>query len=114
MKQLEKITLSPNEKRAILLAKKILMRKYDVSQLILFGSKARGDADAESDVDILVICKKPMSRIQRHEITDDIFEINLENETNLSSLVVDVENWEKGLFSALPIYKEIQKDGVLI
>lgn len=33
-----------------------LARKYRVKSLALFGSYARGDADSDSDVDILIDC----------------------------------------------------------
>ncbi len=33
-----------------------LLREFHPHQIILFGSQARGTADARSDVDILVVC----------------------------------------------------------
>jgi len=49
---------------------------YRVTKLGLFGSFARGDEKAESDVDILVNFKKPISLFDHAGI-----EIDLENKT---------------------------------
>jgi uncharacterized protein len=101
-------------KAALAAAKKNITERFDISAMILFGSVARGDNDAESDADILVLTKRVLSREERHGITDIIFEINLEMGTNLSTTVVDNESWERGMYSVLPLRGEIRKDGVLI
>lgn len=82
--------------------------------MILFGSMVRGEGDDESDVDILVITKKPLNRWERHEITDLVCEINLRYGSNLSTLVVDHKSWERGPVSFLPIKDEIEKEGMLL
>jgi len=35
--------------------KQLLEKKLQISQIVLFGSRARGDAASDSDMDILVI-----------------------------------------------------------
>lgn len=49
------------EKEARRIAKE-LARKYKPEKIILFGSVARGDADKDSDIDMLIVknSKKPM------------------------------------------------------
>jgi hypothetical protein len=54
---------------------------------------ARGEADEESDSDLLVTLTK-LTRFERHEITDSVFEINLKYDTNFSTLVIDNESWK--------------------
>jgi predicted nucleotidyltransferase len=39
-----------------------------VEQIVLFGSRARGDADLRSDWDVLIILKNPVSRQERIEL----------------------------------------------
>ena len=39
-----------------------LVNKFHPNKIILFGSQARGTADAHSDADILVICPVPDNR----------------------------------------------------
>lgn len=39
--------------------KPVLAERYGVTRLALFGSVARGDAVAESDIDVLVACDGP-------------------------------------------------------
>ena len=54
---------------------RILHSRYgeDLVSVVLFGSWARGEARAESDIDLLVISKDfPRSRLDRHR---DIFEM---------------------------------------
>lgn len=85
-----------------------------VEDVILFGSAAGGTADAESDIDLLVLTAYALDNWTRHDITDIITDINDEYETNFSSLVVDQENWHTGLISVLPIKTEISKDGIAV
>jgi hypothetical protein len=63
-------------------------------------------------VDLLVVTDRPLSRHKRHEITDAVFEVNLQHGTNFSTLVVDAESWETGMMSVLPIRDEIIRDGI--
>jgi len=106
--------LSKTETSALSELKRRICKQIDVTDVILYGSTARGNTDDDSDIDLLIITKKPLSRERRHEITDLTFEINLEHGTNFSTLVVDKESWDKGYFSVLPIKEEILKEGVTI
>jgi predicted nucleotidyltransferase len=51
--------------------KTFLQKTYqdNLDQVILFGSRARGDHHADSDVDILIVLKQPFNYSQEVEIT---------------------------------------------
>ena len=85
-----------------------------VEEVILFGSAARGTADAESDIDLLVLTMYALPYQQRHQITGILTDINNLYETNFSSFVVDRTEWEEGVMAVLPIKREIERDGVLV
>jgi predicted nucleotidyltransferase len=104
--------LSPDQKQALARIRRRLIGLGWVEAIFLYGSAARGEADAESDIDLLVLTSKKIPRTERHQITDLVCEVNLEENTNFSTLVVDRISWENGLFSALPIHEQIQKDGI--
>ncbi len=83
-----------------------------VESILLYGSVARGEADDESDIDLLVLTSRKLSRPERHQITDQVYEVNLAENTNFSTLVVDRLAWENGIFSVLPIHEQITKEGI--
>jgi predicted nucleotidyltransferase len=87
---------------------------FQAEKIILYGSAARGEADDESDVDLLILTRNVLSRLERHQITRLIFETNLQYNTNFSTLVVPLNSWESGLFSVLPIHRQIESDGVTL
>jgi uncharacterized protein len=43
------------------------LQRYQPQRIILFGSTARGEADADSDLDVLVIKETPEPFVQRLE-----------------------------------------------
>jgi predicted nucleotidyltransferase len=109
---INKLLLTPNEQIALKEAKKLLKSKFPVQELMVFGSVARGKATEESDLDLLVITRRPVSHVEKHAMSDLVFEINLSNGTNISILVVDRDTWKTGLWSVLPLYQEVVRDGV--
>ena len=112
MKRFDNITLAPNQHQALGELRRRLFDEFDIEALILYGSVARGEADEESDLDLLIVTARPLMRPARHEITDMVFEVNLLYGTNFSTLVVDRNSWEAGVFSVLPLRDEILKDGI--
>lgn len=114
MKTLDELALTANQKLALSDMKKKLEAKFDITEIAVFGSFVRGEADDESDLDLLIVTQVPLQRSVRHLITDIVCEINLNYDTNLSTLVVDKTSWESGLYSILPIHDEILKEGVVV
>lgn len=102
------------EIKAIKTASKIIKSSFPVRDVILFGSKARGDDDLESDIDVLVLTTSAVTYCLRRDIVDSLFEIEQQFDVALSPLIVSVEDWEGGLLSVRPIYEAVREDGVKV
>ena len=112
MKQLEHIRLTLRERQALTELRHRLYDQFHVAAVILYGSVARGEADEESDIDLLILTDEPLSRPARHAITDVAFEVNLRYGTNFSTLVLDQHAWEAGAIAVLPLKEAILQDGI--
>jgi len=112
VRTLDEISLREQDRRAVKAAAAILRQQFPVEQVVLFGSKARGDDDAESDIDLLVLTGRLMSWQERREITNSLFDLQLELEVVISTLIVPLEEWERGLYQVLPIRREVEREGV--
>jgi predicted nucleotidyltransferase len=114
MIQAEKAYLTPRQSQAFALIRRNLLEEFPVEKIILYGSVARGEADEESDIDLLILTREALPRSERHRITRLVFEINLQYDTNFSTLVIPLSAWESGVFSVLPIHRQIQKEGIAL
>lgn len=112
MKTLSDLQLPRQQWQALQEAQKRIAAECVVDRIVLFGSVVRGEADEESDVDLLIVLKDPPSHHVRNSISRLILDINLEYDTNLSGLAVDQKAWDEGLLSVLPIHEEIKEEGI--
>ncbi|OGF61535.1 MAG: hypothetical protein A2Y62_01775 [Candidatus Fischerbacteria bacterium RBG_13_37_8] len=110
--KVKSISLKENERKALHSLKNILSDKFDLLDFRIYGSKARGDATDESDIDVMIILYKVNSDI-RSQIYDVVFKINLENDTFISITIFNKKEIEEGPMSESPIYKTIQKEGIV-
>lgn len=80
------------------------------AKIILFGSRARNDADPESDWDILVLTPKKISTTYKNQILDELFFAEMETNQVISSLIRNEKEWEN--YQNTAIYKNILHDGI--
>lgn len=114
MKTIDSIELTVNEREALREIQRRITGLFQVDSIILFGSVVRGEKDEESDIDLLILTTEEIERSDSHKITDLVFEINLHYNTNFSVIVLDKKSWDEGVYSDLPIKKDIQREGVLV
>lgn len=112
MRSIAEARLQPKDRAAIEDAARLLRERFSIEDIILFGSKARGDDDLESDIDLLVLTSRTYSRSERRAMTDALFPLQLRHDVVLSLLTVLAAEWNDGILSVLPIHDEIAKEGV--
>ncbi len=103
--------LNDNEKKAVESLKTKLMDRFDVKDMRLFGSKVKGQAGPDSDVDIMIELAKRSPQIES-EIDDITFEVNLRNDSFITTILFGQDELERGPMKESPIYKAIQKEGI--
>ncbi|HOG47105.1 MAG TPA: nucleotidyltransferase domain-containing protein [Anaerolineae bacterium] len=108
------LPLAPAELTALSEIRRRVRAQFAIVQFVLYGSAVRGEADAESDIDLLIVTARPLARPERHKITDIVFHVNLEYGTNSSTLVVDRESWQTGAISVLPIHDKVLREGLAV
>jgi len=77
----------------------------------VFGSRARGNAQPDSDLDILIVLDKVNARIDRI-IRDIAWEIGFENECVISTVLLEREEFEHGPMSESTLVANVLHEGV--
>lgn len=94
--------------------KQSLAGRIRLSEVILFGSRARGDAEPDSDMDVLVVLDEPVSKQSRKIVSDYAWELGFEAGIVVVPVVVSRDNWEHGPEQASLLAKAVREEGVLI
>lgn len=99
--------------KVVLFSKDIF--KDNLTDVILFGSYARGDFDEESDIDILVVANMSSEEMQnyRRELDSLCGEMLLDYGVLVSIIEKDYDTYRR-YANILPFYKNIAKEGVKI
>jgi predicted nucleotidyltransferase len=114
MLTIDQAALDGRERNAIRAAAQLLRERFTAQQVILFGSRARGEGDPDSDLDLLVVTARPLDWQDRQALVNALFEIELTYDVLLSPLVVTHEAWQHGPYIVLPIHAEVERDGVMV
>ena len=84
----------------------------NVLAIMAYGSLATRTLSKESDIDLLVLTSRELSRLEHRALLEALYDIQLQHDVLLSPLVVLRTDWEAGLYSVLPLHFEIDRDGV--
>ena len=112
LRTLDDIPLTANERQAIEAAAATLRARFPVTDLVLYGSKARGDSEPESDIDLLVLTSRPLDAEEQQRLWSDLHDISMRFDVLLSSLTVEARSWREGVHWVLPIHAEVEREGV--
>ena len=94
--------------------KNIILEKEPDARIILYGSRARGDSQTESDWDILILLNKDeVDKKMEQSFRHFLFDLELEIGEPISVFVYSEKEWEDK-YSVTPYYKQIKSEGVSI
>ena len=89
--------------------KNTVMHEDKNAVLILYGSRARGDAKKESDWDLLILTSKKRELSLENKIRDKIYDIELEYLEAVSAIILNDKEWND--MEITPFYKNVLREG---
>jgi predicted nucleotidyltransferase len=84
-----------------------------VRSIIVFGSKARGDATADSDLDLLLVIEEGDWRV-KSELADVAYELAVGTDVVPSVKIYTRAEWERLRESGSPFREAITREGLLV
>ncbi len=105
--------MSPTEKRILDTFQGLLSQRLKVHTLALFGSRARGDADPDSDMDVLVVVEE-VDRAVEDYISDCAWEASFAQGFVVVPVVFSQEEWENGPERYSLLAKAIRTEGIVL
>ena len=94
--------------------KKTLREHYGVrfAGLVLYGSMARDEAKADSDIDLLVLLNGPFDYFQElRTLTDLLYPIQLVSDRLISAKPAAVDEYKRG---SLQLYRNAAREGIRV
>ncbi len=108
--------LAKKDKKALadLLARLRQQFGSDLLLVVLFGSKARGDYNAESDLDVLVVLRmdRNAARTIREQVINIMWEIELDYDIVFSLILKSEEAFAQMQTNGLLLYQNIAAQGI--
>lgn len=101
--------LASSDLRIVRKLKRRLIETTPINRLVVYGSRARGDATPESDLDVYLEISS-LTPILRRRISEIAWEVSLDMGVVISTLVASGPNPLRGQ----PIRLAIEKDGIVV
>jgi predicted nucleotidyltransferase len=105
--------LAENEKQALEELKKSIGERYRLVDFRVYGSKARGDASPDSDIDVMMELEEYTPAIES-AVDDIVYEINLAHDCFISTVIFGRKELEEGPMTESPLYKAIEREGIRV
>jgi predicted nucleotidyltransferase len=84
-----------------------------ILDLRVFGSRARGDATEESDLNVFIKVAE-LDRLCREKISDLAWEVGFKYDLVISTFVVTEAQVERGSMGASPLLSKVLQEGISI
>jgi len=102
-----------NIQNAIRILRERLIKRFGKGlKIYLFGSIARGDYDADSDIDVLVLLPFESNHSVEEEIFDIAYDIELDYDVVFGIIVYSLDFWISHKARAMPLYKIVDSEGI--
>jgi predicted nucleotidyltransferase len=92
--------------------KKAIRTAVPDADVILYGSRARGDAQDDSDYDLLVLVDRRVTAALREQLISAIYPLELESEAVLTLIPYNRDLWNSKLHQATPFHENVDREGV--
>jgi len=103
--------LTPREQMVLSDLKNSLKILLDNIELRLYGSRARGDNEADSDFDLLIVAPG-LTKELKDKIRAIVWQTGFDNDMFISALIVDKHDWYETPLRVSPIKKAIEREGL--
>jgi len=84
------------------------------AQTFLYGSRARGNAQPDSDWDILVLVEGSLNPNRISQIRRQIYEIEWETGEVLCTIVRNKDQWQTPLLQSTPFWQSVNREAILL
>lgn len=103
--------MNTTEQKVIEAFRRLLAKKLRVDKIVLFGSRARGDAAPDSDMDILVILDEPSEDAEEY-VSLCAWEAGFEYGMVVVPVIYDKREWETGPDRFSLLARAIEMEGI--
>jgi len=94
--------------------KTAILELSPTAEIILYGSRAKGTARADSDWDFLILLTTPRDNVLETQLKDCLYDIELETDTVISSIIRSKQEWLSARYEVVPLRQQVERDGVAI
>lgn len=108
------ILMNVIEKKVLDRFKLLLLKRINLYKLILFGSRARGDAELYSDMDVVVILDNTADEQDFDYVSDCAWEAGFEDGIVIVPVIFTRDKWENSPEQYSLLAQAVKDEGVQI